>query len=375
MVSTFLLLGNAAAEPTGSALGQLQTVFVNPPIQYEPLPESLVADMLSNPSAATVDPPYTPADIQGAYNFGCFARGGARKAIAIVDAFGDPWLSSDLANFDSTFGIPAPSLRIYYPTGMPSTWDFGWAIETALDVEWAHALAQGATIDLIISKDNSFDSMLQCVKYAATLPNVAAISMSWGASEWPSVMTPFDAACKAIRSKGIALLAASGDWGAGAFYPASSPYVTAVGGTSLYLSGPGTYGSEVAWSWSGGGFSAYEGRPIWQLGSNPSTMRGVPDVAFDADPNTGVFVYFWYGWWQVGGTSLGSPCWAAIVADSAFLNLDSAYLYMGVYHSPKYLTEIHDVRFGSNGIYSAGPGWDSVTGIGSPDVFKLLTQH
>ena len=163
-----------------------------------------------------------------------------------------------------------------------------------------------------------------------------------------------------------------------------------VGGTTLNLSSSGSYGSETAWSDSGGGYGAASlagllgGEPAFQSSAkitDSGTMRGVPDVAFDADPNTGVYVYCSPYWYSVGGTSVGAPNWAAIAADNAAANsgfpLNLANLYGTVYgvtgaYSSYYASDMHDITSGNNGYYSASKGWDAVTGIGTPIVSGLL---
>jgi subtilase family serine protease len=343
-------------------------------------------------STTSTAPPYTPANIQQAYSFGSFAQGATGKVIAIVDAYGDPNLASDVATFDRYFSIGSIKLNIFYPDGQPRGRDSNWAIETALDVEWAHANAPAATIDVVVAPDASFAHLLDAINYAATIPSVsvAAISMSWGAPESQmssSVINQYESAFGNITTKGIVLLAASGDQGATdgtrsltTDYPASSPEVIGVGGTTLTVkSSSGVYSSETAWSSSGGGYSAKFSEPLYQSKAGISISgRGVPDVAFDANPNTGVYVYCSPYWYEVGGTSVGAPNWAAIVADSAAAGraLNLGYLYGTVYgNATLYANEIHDILSGNNGSpgYKAGTGWDAVTGIGTPNVSNLIS--
>lgn len=336
---------------------------------------------------------YTPANIQSAYDYGGFAAGGAGTTIAIVDAYGDPALSSDVAGFDSKFGLSTVSLAVYAPDGAPTATNSNWAIETALDVEWAHASAPAAQIDLVVVPDASLQHLLDGVNAAVGL-GPTSISMSWGAAETTMAsygyLGPYETALQTAASKGIALLASSGDNGAyngsrpkqlQVNYPASSPEVMGVGGTTLYLSTSGAYGSESAWSDSGGGYSVEFKEPAYQTGAaipDAKDARGVPDVAFDANPNTGVYVLAQGSWYAVGGTSVGSPNWAAIVADNAAggspsLNVAEAY---GVYGAggtgSHYAADFHDITSGNNGYYSAAKGWDAVTGLGTPNVSNLI---
>jgi subtilase family serine protease len=361
----------------------------HPPIRFSQVsrPVSRTRPGKMSHSSAVV---YTPANIQAAYDFGGFAAGGAGRAVAIIDAYGDPSLPSDLSAFDDQFGLPAAQVAIYTPAGAPASTNSSWAVETALDVEWAHAGAQAAQLDLIVLPDASFQHLIDGVDFAAGLPNVAAISMSWGAAETTvaadGYLPAFEDALQAAQAKGIVLLASSGDQGAyngthrtlQVNYPASSPEVVGVGGTTLTLSGSGGYGSETAWSGSGGGYSVEFAEPPYQTGAaipDPNGRRGVPDVAFDADPNTGVYVAALGKWYAVGGTSVGAPNWAAVAADDAAagspaLGLGALY---GVYASSAYGADMHDVTSGSNGYYSAGVGWDAVTGAGTPNVVNLIT--
>jgi subtilase family serine protease len=239
----------------------------------------------------------------------------------------------------------------------------GWALETSLDVQWAHAIAPNATILLVEARSNGLGDLLAAVNYAKSQPNVVAVSMSWGGSEF-STETSYDSY---FSSSTITFFASSGDNGAGVIWPASSPNVVAVGGTTLNLASGSVV--ETGWSGSGGGASRYEPKPAYQTNFGLSgSMRAVPDVSYDADPNTGVPVYDslgysgQYGWFQVGGTSAGAPQWAAIQALG--LTASNNNFYQDA-KSSAYPSYFRDITGGSNG-YSAGPGYDYVTGLGSP---------
>ncbi len=211
------------------------------------------------------------------------------------------------------------------------------------------------------------------------------ISMSWGGGEF-SGETEYDSV---FNVPGVTFTAASGDSGAGTIYPSTSPYVIATGGTSLKLNASGDYASETAWSGSGGGVSAYETVPSYQQGlpipNNPKNMRGVPDVAYNADPNTGFSVYDSVpyqgqsGWLVIGGTSAASPQWAALIADvnsgrSSNLDGTSALVYSAA--KSDYSQNFHDVTTGNNGdcgyYCEARAGYDYVTGLGSPGAPNLM---
>ncbi len=190
-----------------------------------------------------------------------------------------------------------------------------------MDVEWAHAIAPGAAILVVEARSDSLSDLLAAVDVARSTPGVAAVSMSWGFNE-TSLESAFDAHFQTpAGNQGITFVAASGDYGTtnGPEYPSSSPRVLAVGGTTLSTDVQGDYLGEVAWSGSGGGSSRYEPEPRYQAKVQSSGHRTTPDVAFLGDPNTGVAVYEtpprgFGSWITVGGTSLGTPAWAAIIA-------------------------------------------------------------
>lgn len=307
--------------------------------------------------------PLSPSQIIGAYNLNS-ATGGAGTTIAIVDAYDDPTIANDLATFSSYFGLPAATF-VKHKMATTISVNSGWALEISLDVEWAHAIAPQATILLVEAKSNSLTDLLAAVSYATSYTGVKAVSMSWGGSEF-STETSYESY---FNAPGIAFFASSGDSGAGVIWPSSSPNVTGVGGTTLNLDSSGAVISETAWSGSGGGVSAYETKPTYQTDYGvTTTKRAVPDVSYDADPNTGVLVYDstpyqgWSGWWVVGGTSAGAPQWAAIQALGLSATNNNFYQDAA---SSAYASYFRDITSGSNG-YSAGLGHDLVTGLGSP---------
>jgi hypothetical protein len=351
----------------------------------------------ASPAAADGGAPvgYTPGEIRRAYGFdrrkfaGGAVRGdGSGQTIAIVDAFDDPNIEADLATFDRTFGLPEAhftKVDQYGGTAFPVA-NTEWAGEIALDVEWAHALAPGANILLVEAADSSYPNMMKAVDFARRQAGVSVVSMSWGGPEFASE-TVLDNAFFTTPAghQGVTFVASTGDDGARSQYPASSPNVVAVGGTSLYTDGRGGYGSEVGWSGSGGGVSRYERRPAYQGGVSPGrAYRSAPDVAFDADPYTGVAICDSFGlgdaynpWVQIGGTSFSAPAWASLIA---VLNQGRAVAGQGsmdgasetlpaLYAAPS--RDFHDVVDGSNG-YSASAGYDLVTGLGSPDAPSLV---
>jgi hypothetical protein len=336
----------------------------------------------------------TPSTIRQAYGinavtFGSVTGNGTGQTIAIVDAYNDPYIAADLQTFDTTFGLSATTLTVEGQTGTsslpsnaPSQGD-SWAVETALDVEWAHAVAPGAKILLIEASSSSMSDLMTAVNTARNSTGVSVVSMSWGGSEFSGESSYDSYFTTPSGHNGVTFIASSGDSGAGVEYPAASVDVLAVGGTTLTTSG-GTYVSESAWSGSGGGISSYELQPAYQTGvvTQSSTKRTVPDVAADADPNSGVAIVDSYDfgasspWIQVGGTSLSAPIWAGVIAiaDQGRVVNSQTTLDGATQTLPKLYAlpaaDFHDITTGSNG-YAAGPGYDLVTGRGSPIVNLL----
>ena len=328
---------------------------------------------------------YTPAQIRAYLGL---TGTGAGQTIAIVVAYNHPNIAADLATFDTTFGLPAPaSFKKVGQSGSTATFpatDAGWALETSLDVEWAHAIAPGAGILLVEATSSSFSNLDTAIAYAAKQSAVTVISNSWGATEF-SGETTLDSYCK--QSAKLCVFS-SGDNGNPATYPSTSPYVLSVGGTTLQLSSDnsGTVLGETAWSGSGGGSSLYETKPAYQNAVNTSTKRGAPDVSFDGDPATGFAVYDSVpyagqsGWFQMGGTSAGAPQWSGIVAAANQLRKAAGKTVLAAYTSSRVFqahtaiygaaSGLSDVTTGTNGacgsICTAAPGYDFVTGRGSP---------
>jgi subtilase family serine protease len=325
--------------------------------------------------------PYSPTQVRHAYGVDLLLAAGATgsgQKIGIVDAYGDTSIQTDLNNFCSYYGISSTTVQIVYPQGKPRSGNSGWALETALDVEWAHAIAPNATIILSVAKSASLSDLLGAVD-AAVNAGATVISMSWGAQE-SSGINSYDSH---FTAPGVTYVASSGDSGELAApyeveWPASSPYVVGVGGTTLYLDSSGNRtAAETAWSGSGGGLSSVYGQPDYQTGWQSFGTRCVPDVAFLADPNTGVGVAYGRYLYEVGGTSAGAPQWAALIAlaNSARTpgtvggNAD-IYSVAGS-GSPLTLNPgiFFDITVGNNGGDTddlAGTGYDLITGLGSP---------
>lgn len=340
---------------------------------------------------------YGPAQIRHAYGFDSVSfsgtpADGAGTTIAIVDAYDNPNVASDLKQFDLQFGLPDPAFRKVNQTGgttMPAA-DRGWGSEIVLDVEWAHAIAPGASILLVEANSNSFSDLMTAVNYARNQPGVVAISMSWGGGEFSGETTYDTYFTTPAGHGGVAFFASSGDTGAPTSYPSVSPNVVSVGGTSLRLS-TGKYGSESGWSGSGGGVSAYESQPSYQNGvvTQSTTRRTNPDVAYDSDPSTGFAVYDSFSngtaspWSQFGGTSAAAPQWAAL---TAIVDQGRALQGLGALDGRTQLLpaiytlaagDFHDVTTGgSTGSpsYAASTGYDLVTGRGTPIANLVITD-
>jgi hypothetical protein len=245
---------------------------------------------------------------------------GAGETIALIEAFHDPNIASDLNTFDQAYGLPNPTLTVDDQAGNQS--NDGWALEESLDVEWAHAIAPGANILVVEASSQTLKGLITAVNTARNTPGVVAISMSWGFTEFRQETAYNSTFTTPAGHTPITFLASSGDSGSqgGAEWPATAPSVIAVGGTSLSVGSSGQYQFESAWVGSSGGYSKFEAEPAFQRSVQNTGKKSSPDVSFDADPDTGVSVYetsleTGQGSWQiVGGTSLGSPAWAGIIA-------------------------------------------------------------
>ncbi len=339
-------------------------------------------------SSSTV-PGMSPSQIKQAYNFTAASGTGAGQTIAIVDAYNDPNIKSDLATFSSQFGLPFNSsqLSVVGETGssaaLPAS-DAGWSQEIALDVEWAHAIAPAANILLVEASSANTNDLATAIKYASQHANV--VSMSWGGPEFFGE----NRLDSLFNVPGVTFVASAGDVGGQVSWPASSPYVVGVGGTSLSTSSAGAYLGESGWVDSGGGLSVLEPQPSYQAGVPALSgvpVRATPDVAYNADPSTGMAVYDSYqnpnsqsGWFQVGGTSAGAPQWSALFADANGIRGTSnsslqtlTQLYSLGTNATTAANDFHDVQSGFTfGFTFAQPGYDLITGLGSPNANNLI---
>ncbi len=372
---------------------------------------------------------YGPAQIRQAYAFqpildqGITGKG---RTIVIISAYGSPHLFQDLHAFDRTFGLADPELRVFYPQG-PIAFDprnkdqARWFGETMLDIEWAHVTAPDAAIALVLVKSGDDPDMIKALRYAVDNDLGDVISMSFGENEQcvqPMLRSEWHRVLASAAQKQMTLLAATGDTGAAQLscdnktyklassLPAVDPLVTAVGGTQLFADyQSGAYREERAWNEplsqaaGGGGFSTSVPRPDYQSGINDDGQwRGVPDVAYNAAYDGGFLVAWSDGprhskediFYIYSGTSAGTPQWAGIVALADQMAgrrlgpLNPALYAIG--QGGQYSQAFHDIDAGDNSVtlcdkrnqlvkikgYNAAPGWDAVTGWGTPIVEYLV---
>ena len=418
--------GGGSGGTTSGADSALGTVTLE--LNMAPLPAAVAAQVMRPMASVGEYTIYTPAQIRAAYTMPALPASGAAltqaqaaalgagQTIYLIDAFHDPYIAQELAAFNTRFGLPACSVTVLGPTRAlplagastagcellvaPSTadggisatapaYDYAWATEIALDVQWAHATAPLARLVLIEAQDSSLTSLLGAIKLANNMgPGV--VSMSFGGKEgnWTDLVD------SVFASDQMTYLAATGDHGPQVDWPAVSPRVLAVGGTSLRFSDTGQR-SETSWSATGGGFSAYTPAPDYQSAAVPGlggkAFRGVADVAMNADPATGQYVARVEPgasepvWISGAGTSLATAQWAGIVAVAnaqralaakAPLGALHALLYGAIARAPgNYFSAFGDVATGAHGSCSscsAAVGYDTLTGLGAPKVDGLL---
>ena len=356
----------------------------------------------AKPDAST--PPgaaLTPAQIRHIYGFDQITNLGAGQTIAIVDAYNDPNIAADANTFDkqfyttlsgttslySAYGDSSTWLTVAYAQGSKPATNSGWDLEISLDVEWAHAIAPEAKILLVEAASSSNTKLYAADTYAAT-HGASVISNSWGGGE-SSGETKSDSTFSSQH--GVTFVFSAGDSG-NQEYPAESPYVVSVGGTTLSHNSSYNWTGETGWSDGGGGVSAYEPTPSYQSGLGYK-KRAAPDVAYDADPNSGVAIYDSVryegqsGWYQIGGTSMGAPQWSALIAladegRGSNGNLDGYTQTLPAIYAMTTSTtygadDLYDVTTGKNSQGSAGPGFDLVTGMGTPvaqNVYQALVS-
>jgi subtilase family serine protease len=312
---------------------------------------------------------YGAPDIQSAYKLPS-ATAGAGQTIAIVDAFDDPTAESDLGKYRSFYGLPACTtangcFRKVNQTGgsLPPAPSPDWALEISLDLDMVSAVCPNCHI-LLVEANTNLDSDLYAAEDTAVRLGANAVSNSWGGDE-SADETANDVH---FNHPGVAITASSGDDGFGVSYPASSPFLTAVGGTSLTRDTATARGwSEAAWSGAGSGCSAFERKPAWQTDTGCAN-RTVADVSAVADPDTGVNVLFMNAWVTVGGTSASAPIIAGVygLAGNAAATNAGSFPYA-------HTVSLFDVTSGTNGVCSpaylctGAPGYDGPTGLGTPN--------
>ncbi|MDX6256190.1 MAG: kumamolisin [Frankiales bacterium] len=342
---------------------------------------------------------YTPLQLATIYAFPDGTTG-AGQTLAIIE-LGGGFGQADLDTYFSGLGITGPivtAVGVDGATNLPGGDPQGADGEVLLDIEVAGGLAPGAAI-VVYFAPNTDQGFLDAVSTAAlATPTPTAMSISWGQSEdqWTAqARTAMDAAFADAAALGVTVTAAAGDDGSAdgstdgtphVDFPAASPHVLACGGTRLAASGvTGQVTSETVWNEgagrgaTGGGISDTFGRPDWQgSAGTPDGGRGVPDVAADADPQTGYQVLVDGTPTVIGGTSAVAPLWAALVCRLAEgagrrFGLLTPLLYAGVSAGTTPLG-FRDVTSGNNGAFSAGPGWDACTGLGVPVGTALLSR-
>ncbi len=357
------------------------------------------------PQTTTVGRPYglSPDNLRAIYNLPLTKNlvagvNGGSGTIAIVDAYDYPTATADFNKFSAEFGLPLashdvcggahPCFRVVYASGTKPASNCDWNMEAALDIEWAHAMAPYAQIVLVEAANNTFQAMVDAVNVAASevtcgkascsgeTSGLGEVSMSWGGSEF-STETSYDSF---FKKSGVVYVASAGDTGGHVTYPSSSPDVVAAGGSTLNFTHTGsdyTFVSETAWSDGGGGKSVHETRPVYQNGiAMVGAARGVPDLSFDANPDSGVIIYDGDAcggladWFNIGGTSVAAPSLAGVINSAARFYASSALELETIYSiyntKSKYDVDYRDVTSGKAGSYSAGAGWDFATGVGSP---------
>lgn len=324
-------------------------------------------------------PPYSPRQMKVAYNYN-FNETGRGNIIAIVVAYGNPNIRENLKVFNERFNLPPADLEILYPQGLPTIVEPRWAIETSLDVQWAHAMAPDAKILLVVATDPSNEKLFGAVETAVNF-GADIVSLSWGNVEFQGQLE-YD---ELFKNSNVVFVAASGDQSS-VIYPAISPYVIGVGGTSLQLNACGIrLQDETGWVNSGGGISEFERKPQYQYITNnavPQTdMRTSPDISYFGDPFPGVSVYIKLNeegiWLPVAGTSLSAPCFAGIMAcalppNTRVKNAPALIYSASNICNTDLVQAYRDITNGNTPYYPCIEGYDYVTGLGSPDITSFI---
>ncbi len=356
------------------------------------LRKHLVSSQLSPNVGSGPNGGLSPVNIRGAYSISS-STNGAGQVMAVVEF--DGYTASDIAGYESAFGLPSVPLQNVMVDGASGSAGSG-ADEVTLDIELMVAMAPGASKLMVYEAPNSLQSVLDIYTRIANDNTAKVVSTSWGSPE-ASVSSTFleseNVIFKKMAGQGQTMFAATGDHGAddngsslSVDDPASQPYVVAVGGTHMNVNGS-QYESETTWNGGsasagagGGGISTVWSQPTWQNGVATSSngasgsMRNTPDVSLNADPSTGYAIYLNGGWQIYGGTSASTPLWAAFIAlvnaqrvsnGLGVIGFLNPYLY-AIGNSTRYSSDFHDIEDGSNNLnYRAVQGFDDATGWGS----------
>lgn len=388
-VFVFPLVGTGCSSPVDSEQGVVkatdeQALSTVPKVSHKALCASVGVGearchahvlTLANGSAQVLTEPsgYGPADLGSAYLIPTTCTGTA--TIAIVDAYDDPNAENDLGIYRAQYGLPTCTtangcfLKVNQSgksSPLPRT-NKGWSSEIALDIEMASAVCPTCKIVLVEANSNSFTDLGTAVNRAASM-GASVISNSYGGSE--SFTETFNDRLY-FNHPGILVTASTGDAGYGVEYPAASPSVVGVGGTSLTVSSSDRGWAEAAWSGAGSGCSRYESKPSFQHDTGCS-RRTVADVSAVADPSTGVAVYDSYGvggWAVFGGTSVASPLVASVFACTGKAAVASGWDY-------SHTSSFYDVTTGANGtcgsyLCTSVVGYDGPTGLGTPNATSI----
>jgi len=433
-----LAVGGAAA-PAGASGPTPHRMKVDPQISQRAFhPNAAVFGCQARPMDGSQGPRcYQPSQIQNAYDITPLldaGKDGTGRTIVIIDAYGSPDIEADLAQFNATMGLPDSGFTQIAPAGAPPAFDpndgnvVGWGIETTLDVEWAHAVAPGANIVLAVAPSNNDTDIFNVQQFVIQHHVGDVLSQSFGEAEEcmdPALLAQTHGLFRQAANRGMTVFASSGDSGAAqpscdgtgalraASTPASDPFVTGVGGTTLTADTlTGAYQSETAWTepfgcnppavdpsdvnCSGGGFSKIFRQPDFQKHASQSRARGVPDVAYNAGVSGGVLIHCGFCneifagqpadapiFFIIGGTSAGTPQWAGLtaIADQVAgddLGTINPALYDIAHNKHRYAATMHDMTVGNNDVAEIGggfdtaQGWDPVTGLGTPDAAQLL---
>jgi len=338
------------------------------------------------PSSTSISFPASPQEMQKAYDATpLYANNINGKGINIAVASNYSFKQSDITTFLNYFNITGTNpINTVNIDGTPTYNNNAGSDETTLDLESVLSSAPGAQVTLYDGVSPTSSSETDTFTRIVDDGTANVVTYSWGENESdfsPSQINALDSLFVAGSAKGMTFLVASGDNGSSEIdYPATDPYITCVGGTTVALNNTtGLISSETGWSYSGGGASSYFQKPTWQSGlaGSTTTFRTIPDVASDADPNSGYKIYSNGRWGEVGGTSVSSPEWAGILALADQERIANGLGTLGSANSELYALAnsgvYNDITSGSNGSYSCATGYDMVTGLGTPNVYKLVT--